>query len=467
MASLLILQTAVDEGLGACFFGDPAGAGRRGPRGVRHPRRRSTRSARSRSATWPTTPAAAGSPHARAAGSASTRSCTGDTGTTDTPSVHRSGARRAMTTRGGSSRERDGLPSPSLTPWEAVRRPRAPPTSQRSATGPSPSCRHWSGSRPSPTSIPGSVTRHRSSRSPRSSPGSSRCCTSTWSSPGSRVTRCCSAGRARSAERPVVLMAHIDVVPVDEAAPWQHPAFEARIVDGAALGPRHARRQGRAWSASRRRWNACWRRDSGPLRTSGCRSAAPRRSRATRPSSPSRSSGHGASSRGSCSTRAAPSPPTRSRGSTPPLAVVGVSEKGTTDARAAGRRPWRTRLDARAHGRDRPARPRDRAPGRQPVPGIDPGADTRDVPPDRAARTAAAPGPVRPRRAAASRTDPRPGRRRSRARGPDPHHGRGDHPLRVAGPQRDRVDRACRGQRPGAGRRHGRVRRRPRHEGDP
>ena len=35
-----------------------------------------------------------------------------------------------------------------------------------------------------------------------------------------------------SAERPVVLMAHIDVVPVDEAAPWQHPAFEARVVDG-------------------------------------------------------------------------------------------------------------------------------------------------------------------------------------------------------------------------------------------
>ena len=44
-----------------------------------------------------------------------------------------------------------------------------------------------------------------------------------------------------SADRPVVLMAHIDVVPVDEAAPWQHPAFEARIVDGTALGPRHAR----------------------------------------------------------------------------------------------------------------------------------------------------------------------------------------------------------------------------------
>ena len=39
-----------------------------------------------------------------------------------------------------------------------------------------------------------------------------------------------------SAERPVVLMAHIDVVPVDEAAPWQHPAFEARIVDAQLWG---------------------------------------------------------------------------------------------------------------------------------------------------------------------------------------------------------------------------------------
>jgi carboxypeptidase PM20D1 len=39
-----------------------------------------------------------------------------------------------------------------------------------------------------------------------------------------------------SSDRPVVLMAHLDVVPVDESAPWQHPAFSAAIVDGAIWG---------------------------------------------------------------------------------------------------------------------------------------------------------------------------------------------------------------------------------------
>src|SRR4051794_36375629 len=42
--------------------------------------------------------------------------------------------------------------------------------------------------------------------------------------------------RGASSEGPVVLMAHLDVVPVDESAPWQHPAFSAEIVDGAVWG---------------------------------------------------------------------------------------------------------------------------------------------------------------------------------------------------------------------------------------
>ena len=39
-----------------------------------------------------------------------------------------------------------------------------------------------------------------------------------------------------SADRPVVLMAHSDVVPVDADAPWRHPAFGAEIVDGHVWG---------------------------------------------------------------------------------------------------------------------------------------------------------------------------------------------------------------------------------------
>jgi carboxypeptidase PM20D1 len=39
-----------------------------------------------------------------------------------------------------------------------------------------------------------------------------------------------------SDDRPVVLMAHLDVVPVDDGAPWQHPPFGAEIHDGAVWG---------------------------------------------------------------------------------------------------------------------------------------------------------------------------------------------------------------------------------------
>ncbi len=35
---------------------------------------------------------------------------------------------------------------------------------------------------------------------------------------------------------PVVLMAHLDVVPIDESAPWQHPPFAAEVHDGVIWG---------------------------------------------------------------------------------------------------------------------------------------------------------------------------------------------------------------------------------------
>ena len=40
----------------------------------------------------------------------------------------------------------------------------------------------------------------------------------------------------RSDDRPVVLMAHLDVVPIDEEAPWQHDPFGADLVDGKIWG---------------------------------------------------------------------------------------------------------------------------------------------------------------------------------------------------------------------------------------
>ena len=40
----------------------------------------------------------------------------------------------------------------------------------------------------------------------------------------------------RSAADPVVLMAHIDVVPIDASAPWQRPPFGAEVHDGAVWG---------------------------------------------------------------------------------------------------------------------------------------------------------------------------------------------------------------------------------------
>ncbi|MBV9832230.1 MAG: M20/M25/M40 family metallo-hydrolase [Marmoricola sp.] len=42
--------------------------------------------------------------------------------------------------------------------------------------------------------------------------------------------------RGRSPEQPVVLMAHLDVVPVDESAPWQHPPFSAEVHNGHVWG---------------------------------------------------------------------------------------------------------------------------------------------------------------------------------------------------------------------------------------
>ncbi|MBN9188191.1 MAG: M20/M25/M40 family metallo-hydrolase [Microbacterium sp.] len=43
-------------------------------------------------------------------------------------------------------------------------------------------------------------------------------------------------GRREASDGPVVLMAHYDVVPVDETDPWTYPPFEGRVADGWVYG---------------------------------------------------------------------------------------------------------------------------------------------------------------------------------------------------------------------------------------
>ena len=89
MASLLILLTAVDEGLGACFFGIPPEHDGGDPRGASASPTTSTRSARSRSVTAPPTsrpPARRTARKRRAAGRRRAPRLLGS----DTTPVHRS-----------------------------------------------------------------------------------------------------------------------------------------------------------------------------------------------------------------------------------------------------------------------------------------------------------------------------------------------------------------------------------------
>ena len=58
-----------------------------------------------------------------------------------------------------------------------------------------------------------------------------------------------------AASRPVVLMAHLDVVPVDESSPWRHPPFSAGIHEGAIWG-RGAVDMNARWRRRRSHWPA-------------------------------------------------------------------------------------------------------------------------------------------------------------------------------------------------------------------
>ena len=231
-------------------------------------------------------------------------------------------------------------------------------------------------------------------------------------------------------------MAHLDVVPVDEDAPWQHPPFGADIVDGADLGARHPRRQGLPGRHLRgRRTPPGAGLHPRPGRLALVRLPT-RRSAARRPRRRGRGARYAAAyARGSSSTRAAPSRTRRSRASTPPVAVIGVTEKGTTTLELTRRRPRRARLDAGADGRRPPGWPapscgsrstRSRPARRRPTLEL--------MRADRAARAAAAPAADGERLAGPPAAHPRPDRRRPRVRGDDPHHRRGDHALRARPP---------------------------------
>ena len=251
--------------------------------------------------------------------------------------------------------------------------------------------------------------------------------------------------RGLTADEPVVLMAHIDVVPVDETAPWQHPPFGAEIHDGAIWGRGTLDDKGslvgicaaveRLLAAghvpARDVWLSFGAREevSGPDASTA---VAELRSRGVTP-------WFVLDEGGAVAHEAFP-------GVDPPLGVVGVSEKGTTtiELRAEGR--GGSLLDARARRADRPHRARRRTPGEAAVRPHPPRADPGAVRPDRAVRPPRAAPPVRQRPAAAAAPDAGAAAGRGRARRPGAYDDGGDHALRLPGPQRDRLQRDGRGQ---------------------
>ena len=180
------------------------------------------------------------------------------------------------------------------------------------------------------------------------------------------------------------------------------------------LGPRHARRQGLRRRHLRRGRDAARRADSCRRRTSGCPSAATRRSPARPPSWPSRSCDAAGSSRGSCSTRAAPIASEAFPGVAAPIGVIGADREGRDVARAAGRGPRRARVDPGEDGPDGPHRPRHHPIDRSSMTARIPAPTDRAVPPHGTARPAAAAPAADERRPAQAGADQGAAGRRAR-----------------------------------------------------
>ncbi len=230
------------------------------------------------------------------------------------------------------------------------------------------------------------------------------------------------------------------------------------------LGSRHPRRQGLAGRHLRGRRGSARRRASPPPAISGSPSA-----RARRPPDLTRRRGRGAPvTRGDAVVRARRGRRHRARRvprHEPPLGVVGVAEKGTTtiELRAEGR-GGHSSTPAPGGPTARIARAVVRLEKRQFAP-LTPRADAGDVPPAGAARPAGAAAALRERPSAAAAAEARAARGGRRTRRPGAYDDGRHHPLRLAGPQRDRLERHRGGQPAHPGRRHRRERHRARTQG--
>ena len=262
----------------------------------------------------------------------------------------------------------------------------------------------------------------------------------------------------RDAARPVVLMAHLDVVPVDGDATWQHPPFGADIVDGEIWGRGTLDDKG-SLAGICEAVERLLERDFVPAQdvwlSFGCDEevmgvAAPAavailRDRGVTPVVRPRRGRRGR-------------PRRVPRGRAPDRGHRRHRE-GRHLARAAGRGPRRARLDAgpRWTPTARLARAILRL-DKHPFPASAPAPTVelmRRIAPH-------APAPLRPLMANAARLRPVLTRALVAAgagvRGDDPYDGRGHHALRLARAERDRLDRQGRGQRADHGRRHRRRR---------
>ena len=262
-------------------------------------------------------------------------------------------------------------------------------------------------------------------------------------------------------------MAHLDVVPVDESAPWQHPPFGAEIHDGAIWGRGTLDDKGcvvAICEAVERLLEGG--RHPGPgrvavlrLRRGGERHGG---DRGRRRAHPTRRHAVVRARRGRRD-RA----PRRSPASSRRSASIGVTEKGTTsvELRVEGR-GGHASTPARNGPTARLARAILRI-DRSPFPASRPGADRRAAAAARPVRSRARCEPDRP-----TPTGSRPSLTRALvAAGPEAAAMtrttvRDDDAVRLPRPQRDRQQRPRRAQHPDHGRRHRRRRARPPAQGD-